>query len=69
MLHLKLKGLLLIWNFIFTALLEHQEGGVDFEVAFSQLATCTAGKHVRKSRVRKLLDIISDQRSIHSVGE
>ncbi|XP_047472912.1 uncharacterized protein CG3556-like [Penaeus chinensis] len=49
------------------AMVEHQEGEVDFEVAFAQLATCTAGHHVRKSRIRKLLDIISDQNKIHSV--
>ncbi|XP_069982267.1 uncharacterized protein CG3556 [Penaeus vannamei] len=49
------------------AMVEHQEGEVDFEVAFAQLATCTAGHHVRKSRIRKLLDIISDQDKIHSV--
>ncbi|ROT71555.1 hypothetical protein C7M84_010133 [Penaeus vannamei] len=47
-------------------MVEHQEGS-GLEVAFAQLATCTAGHHVRKSRIRKLLDIISDQDKIHSV--
>ncbi|KAK4302691.1 hypothetical protein Pmani_025230 [Petrolisthes manimaculis] len=49
------------------AMLGHQEGVVDFEVAYAQLATCTAGHHVRKSRVRRLLDMITDQRKIHSI--
>ncbi|KAK7085934.1 hypothetical protein SK128_008852, partial [Halocaridina rubra] len=50
------------------AIVEHHGiDGMDFEVAFAQLATCTAGHHVRKSRVRKLLDITSDQKRIHSV--
>lgn len=49
-------------------MLGHQEGVVDFEVAYAQLATCTAGHHVRKSRVRRLLDMITDQRKIHSIG-
>nr|XP_045589535.1 uncharacterized protein CG3556-like [Procambarus clarkii] len=49
------------------AMLGHQEGEVDFEVAFAQLATCTAGHHVRKSRVRRLVDMTTDQSKIHSI--
>ncbi|XP_064097746.1 uncharacterized protein CG3556-like [Macrobrachium nipponense] len=49
------------------AMVEHQAGVLDFEIAFAQLATCTAGHHVRKSRIRRLLDITTDPKKIHSV--
>ncbi|XP_076036517.1 uncharacterized protein CG3556 [Oratosquilla oratoria] len=49
------------------AMMEHQDAAVDFEVSFAQLAVCTAGRHVRKSHVRRLLDITTDQSKIHSV--
>ncbi|XP_071538689.1 LOW QUALITY PROTEIN: uncharacterized protein CG3556-like [Panulirus ornatus] len=49
------------------AMVGHQEGVVDFEVAFAQLSICTAGHHVRKSRVRRLIDMTTDQSKIHSI--
>ncbi|CAL4068472.1 unnamed protein product, partial [Meganyctiphanes norvegica] len=49
------------------AMLEHEQEGVDFTTAFAQLATCTAGRHVRKSRIRRLLDIVTDHHKIHAV--
>ncbi|KAG7174955.1 Eukaryotic cobalamin-binding domain-containing protein [Homarus americanus] len=49
------------------AMLGHQEGGVDFEVAFAQLATCTAGHHVRKSRIRRLVEMSTERNKIHSI--
>ncbi|XP_018011956.1 uncharacterized protein CG3556-like [Hyalella azteca] len=49
------------------SLLEHQDGIVDFEVAFGQLAVCSAGRKVRKRSIRTLLSIIADQRKIHSI--
>ncbi|XP_050697415.1 uncharacterized protein CG3556-like isoform X2 [Eriocheir sinensis] len=49
------------------SMLGHQEGQVDFEVAYAQLATCTAGHHVRKARVRRLVDMITAHQKIHSL--
>lgn len=51
-----------------SAMLGHQDGQVDFEVAYTQLATCTAGHHVRKARVRRLVDMITSHSKIHSLG-
>lgn len=49
------------------SMLGHQAGQVDFEVAYTQLATCTAGQHVRKAKVRRLVDMISAHGKIHSL--
>ncbi|KAJ9596725.1 hypothetical protein L9F63_012248, partial [Diploptera punctata] len=37
--------------------LQHHEAELDFEFAFSSLAICSAGAHVRKRQIRRLLDI------------
>ncbi|XP_063847864.1 LOW QUALITY PROTEIN: uncharacterized protein CG3556-like [Scylla paramamosain] len=49
------------------SMLGHQAGQVDFEIAYTQLATCTAGQHVRKAKVRRLVDMISAHGKIHSL--
>ncbi|XP_033607650.1 uncharacterized protein CG3556 isoform X2 [Cryptotermes secundus] len=37
--------------------LQHHEAALDFEFAFSSLAVCSSGTHVRKRQIRRLLDI------------
>ncbi|KAJ4426865.1 hypothetical protein ANN_26664, partial [Periplaneta americana] len=37
--------------------LQHHEAELDFEFAFSSLAVCSSGAHVRKRQIRRLLDI------------
>ncbi|XP_067015294.1 uncharacterized protein CG3556 [Anabrus simplex] len=38
-------------------MLQHHEAELDYEFAFSTLAVCSSGAHVRKRQIRRLLDI------------
>ncbi|XP_068216289.1 uncharacterized protein CG3556-like [Palaemon carinicauda] len=49
------------------AMLVHEDEGVDFEVVFAQLATCTSGHHMRRYRLRRLVDIVNDRHKSPSV--
>jgi gastric intrinsic factor len=48
--------------------LQHHEVEQDFEFAFSSLAVCSSGTHVRKRQIRRLLDIALAARD-HNVGK
>ena len=48
--------------------LQHHEAEQDFEFAFSSLAVCSSGTHVRKRQIRRLLDI-AVAASDHNVGK
>ncbi|KDR09560.1 uncharacterized protein CG3556 [Zootermopsis nevadensis] len=46
--------------------LQHHEPELDFEFAFSSLAVCSSGAHVRKRQIKRLMDI-ADRASDHNV--
>jgi len=48
--------------------LQHHDPELDFEFAFSSLAVCSSGAHVRKRQIRRLMDI-ADRASDHNVGK
>ncbi|KAK7865008.1 hypothetical protein R5R35_000032 [Gryllus longicercus] len=47
-------------------MLQHHEADLDYEFAFSSLAVCSSGTHVRKRQIRRLLDI-ADRVNDHNV--
>ena len=50
-------------------MVDHTDGEVDFEQAFSYLSTCISGKRLRKYQLRELIDMMNDETKIHSIGK
>jgi hypothetical protein len=55
-------------NIFLLGSLQHHEAESDFEFAFSSLAVCSSGAHVRKRQIRRLMDI-AERASDHNVGK